>query len=248
MAAGCQQFKENRVQEVKVKWRSLADSPISWSISGHLQTNKVKDVVAFGQEFQALHSIRVAEAMFTTDLARARRCFQLLRMPWGCQPTLRLLLRKAQCAYASDRPSSALVLVQTSERPPPLRIPRQGIDHEMSANLSDSEMACGALRQRHISPFIRVRSEHDDGDCSRSFVLVALIATAARVGHDAPQPSVIGIAPVESLDVDRESLSANIDLCGWRGCVLLEGHGHLHRAVGPTGLRAHRRTGPVRRV
>ena len=32
------------------------------------------------------------------------------------------------------------------------------------------------------------------------------------------------------------------------GCVLLEGHGHLHRAVGPTGLRAHRRTGRVRRV
>jgi PLP dependent protein len=89
VAAGCQQFRENRVQEAKVKWRSLADSPISWSISGHLQTNKVKDVVAFGQEFQALDSIRVAEAMFTTDLARARRCIQLLRMPWGCQPTLR---------------------------------------------------------------------------------------------------------------------------------------------------------------
>ena len=63
VAAGCQQFRENRVQEAKVKWRSLADSPISWSISGHLQTNKVKDVVAFGQEFQALDSIRVAEAM-----------------------------------------------------------------------------------------------------------------------------------------------------------------------------------------
>ena len=45
--------------------------------------------------------------------------------------------------------------------------------------------------------------------------------------------------------LDRGTISLSE---GTHGCVLLEGHGHLHRAAGPTGLRAHRRTGRVRRV
>ncbi|MFP5347490.1 MAG: YggS family pyridoxal phosphate-dependent enzyme, partial [Actinomycetes bacterium] len=54
---------ENKVQEAGRKHRSLADLDVSWSVIGHLQTNKAKDVAAFADEFQALDSLRVAEAL-----------------------------------------------------------------------------------------------------------------------------------------------------------------------------------------
>jgi pyridoxal phosphate enzyme (YggS family) len=38
-------FGENRVQELVPKAEALADLPITWHFIGHLQTNKVKDVV-----------------------------------------------------------------------------------------------------------------------------------------------------------------------------------------------------------
>ncbi|WP_207390342.1 YggS family pyridoxal phosphate-dependent enzyme [Rhodococcus sp. ABRD24] len=61
--AGCGQLGENKVQEAHRKWRSLADTPVSWSVIGHLQTNKAKLVAEFATEFQALDSLRVAETL-----------------------------------------------------------------------------------------------------------------------------------------------------------------------------------------
>lgn len=63
VAAGCHQLGENKVQEAKRKWQNLTDLEISWAVIGHLQTNKAKDVAAFASEFQALDSLRVAEAL-----------------------------------------------------------------------------------------------------------------------------------------------------------------------------------------
>ena len=64
IAAGMHSFGENKVQEAKGKAAALSDLPgLSWSVIGHLQTNKVKDVVAFADEFQALDSVRLAEAL-----------------------------------------------------------------------------------------------------------------------------------------------------------------------------------------
>lgn len=64
IAAGMRSFGENKVQEAKAKAAALADVPgLEWSVIGHLQTNKVKDVVAFAGEFQALDSLRLAEAL-----------------------------------------------------------------------------------------------------------------------------------------------------------------------------------------
>lgn len=62
-AAGITQMGENKVQEAKRKAEALADLGIHWAVIGHLQTNKVKDVAAFADEFQALDSLRVAEAL-----------------------------------------------------------------------------------------------------------------------------------------------------------------------------------------
>ncbi|WP_430336314.1 YggS family pyridoxal phosphate-dependent enzyme [Rhodococcus sp. ACT016] len=61
--AGCRELGENKVQEAKRKHANLADLEVRWSVIGHLQTNKARDVAAFAAEFQALDSLRVAEVL-----------------------------------------------------------------------------------------------------------------------------------------------------------------------------------------
>ena len=63
-AAGCRILGENKVQEAFGKWESMQDlTDLRWSVIGHLQTNKAKLVARFASEFQALDSLRVAEAL-----------------------------------------------------------------------------------------------------------------------------------------------------------------------------------------
>ncbi len=63
-AAGCRELGENKVQEAQRKAEALADlADLRWSVIGHLQTNKAKYVARFAHEFQALDSLRVAEAL-----------------------------------------------------------------------------------------------------------------------------------------------------------------------------------------
>lgn len=62
--AGCRELGENKVQEAYRKWEALSDlEGLRWSLVGHLQTNKAKLVARFASEFQALDSLRVAEAL-----------------------------------------------------------------------------------------------------------------------------------------------------------------------------------------
>lgn len=62
-AAGVRSFGENKIQEVMGKHAALADLGIHWSIVGHLQTNKVRYLTRFADEFHALDSLRLAEAL-----------------------------------------------------------------------------------------------------------------------------------------------------------------------------------------
>ncbi|WP_313493065.1 YggS family pyridoxal phosphate-dependent enzyme [Stenotrophomonas sp.] len=63
-AAGCRLFGENKVQEAAGKWQAMQDlEDMRWSVIGHLQTNKAKLVARFASEFQALDSLRLAEAL-----------------------------------------------------------------------------------------------------------------------------------------------------------------------------------------
>ena len=63
-AAGCRMLGENKVQEAWGKWEALQDlTDLRWSVIGHLQTNKAKLVARFACEFQALDSLRLAEAL-----------------------------------------------------------------------------------------------------------------------------------------------------------------------------------------
>ena len=64
VSVGMTAFGENKVQEAKAKAAALSDLPgLHWSVIGHLQTNKARDVAAFAAEFQALDSLRLAEAL-----------------------------------------------------------------------------------------------------------------------------------------------------------------------------------------
>lgn len=54
---GCRIFGENKVQELKEKY----DERYSWHMIGHLQRNKVKDVVPLVDMIQSLDSLRLAE-------------------------------------------------------------------------------------------------------------------------------------------------------------------------------------------
>ncbi|MGP0172811.1 YggS family pyridoxal phosphate-dependent enzyme [Pseudomonas sp. NCHU5208] len=63
-AAGCRMLGENKVQEAHSKWQAMQDlDDLQWSVIGHLQTNKAKLVARFATEFQALDSLRLAEAL-----------------------------------------------------------------------------------------------------------------------------------------------------------------------------------------
>lgn len=62
--AGCLMLGENKVQEAYRKWETMQDlADLRWSIIGHLQTNKARLVARFAAEFQALDSLRLAEAL-----------------------------------------------------------------------------------------------------------------------------------------------------------------------------------------
>ena len=62
-AAGITQMGENKVQEAQRKSEALADLGIHWALIGHLQTNKARSAAAFADEFQALDSLRLAQAL-----------------------------------------------------------------------------------------------------------------------------------------------------------------------------------------
>ena len=58
--AGIDTMGENKIQEAMGKVELLRDLPITWSIVGHLQTNKAKYLARFAAEFHALDSLRLA--------------------------------------------------------------------------------------------------------------------------------------------------------------------------------------------
>lgn len=59
-----QEAGENKAQDAYHKWEAMSDlTDLHWSVIGHLQTNKAKLVARFASEFQALDSLRVAEAL-----------------------------------------------------------------------------------------------------------------------------------------------------------------------------------------
>lgn len=72
-AAGQLWLGENRVQDAVAKAERLAGRGLRWSMLGHLQTNKARDVARFADEFQALDSWRLAVELDRRLQAEGRR-------------------------------------------------------------------------------------------------------------------------------------------------------------------------------
>ncbi|MBI4868386.1 MAG: YggS family pyridoxal phosphate-dependent enzyme [Candidatus Wallbacteria bacterium] len=85
--AGQRDFGENRVQELARKQQALADLPIRWHMIGHLQTNKVRQVVGRVEMIQSVDSPRLAEALERECEKRDTFCRVLIEVKTSREPT-----------------------------------------------------------------------------------------------------------------------------------------------------------------
>ena len=72
-AAGYRRFGESKPQEVAAKASELAGLGLEWVVIGHVQTNKARVVAEVADEFQALDSLRLAEALDRRLISLGRR-------------------------------------------------------------------------------------------------------------------------------------------------------------------------------
>lgn len=77
--AGQRHFGESRPQEMVAK-RALLPSDVKWHMIGHLQTNKVRDIVPFVAMIESLDSARLAAAVQREAARIGRRVDVLLEI------------------------------------------------------------------------------------------------------------------------------------------------------------------------
>ncbi|AGF47194.1 putative TIM-barrel fold enzyme [Candidatus Kinetoplastibacterium desouzaii TCC079E] len=58
---GFKRFGENRTQEIHSKYKELINKNIKWVMIGHLQKNKIKDIIEYIEEVQSLDSLELAQ-------------------------------------------------------------------------------------------------------------------------------------------------------------------------------------------
>lgn len=75
--AGERLIGENKAQEALAKYEELKDLPIEWHFIGHLQTNKVKDVLTFASMIQSVDRMRLVEKL-DQQLQRLGRSLDIL--------------------------------------------------------------------------------------------------------------------------------------------------------------------------
>ena len=78
-AAGQRVFGESRAQELQEK-AAVLPTDIEWHFIGHLQTNKVKQVVAVADMIQSIDSLRLLRAVSDAAVKAGRRVDVLLQV------------------------------------------------------------------------------------------------------------------------------------------------------------------------
>ena len=112
-AAGCHAFGENKVQEAHRKWQAMSDLPdLRWTIIGHLQTNKAKDLAEFANEFQALDSLRVAAALDKRLQALGRSLEVLVQVNTSNEESKFGLPPEAAAAFVKQLPAFSSLRVR----------------------------------------------------------------------------------------------------------------------------------------
>lgn len=125
---GFHSFGENKVLEAKNKYEALRHLPIHWFLIGHLQSNKVKYVAKFIDEFHALDSIKLAEKLNQRLLLEQRKLTVYVQVntsneqsKFGVQPDQALNL-VAQCQQLSQlRIVGLMTLAIHSQNPDEVR-------------------------------------------------------------------------------------------------------------------------------
>lgn len=122
-AIGLHELGENKVQEALAKSEAMADLPdLRWVLIGHLQTNKAKHAASFASEFQALDSLRVAQAL-DTQLQKLGRALDVLvqvnasgeASKFGLPPEEAVAFVKQLPAFASLRVRGLMTLALFSD-------------------------------------------------------------------------------------------------------------------------------------
>ncbi len=133
---GIRDFGENKIQEAEAKRAELADLDVDWSIVGHLQTNKVKQLCRFAREFHALDSLRLA------DLVNAR----LEREDRDLDVYIQVNTSGEESKFGLH-PDALMPFVETLERFPRLR-PRGLMTLALFSRDMDAVRPCFALLRR----------------------------------------------------------------------------------------------------
>jgi len=111
--AGCRDFGENKVQEAQRKVEALADlTDLNWAVIGHLQTNKAKLVARFASEFQALDSLRVAEALDRRLQMEGRTLDVLVQVNTSNEPSKFGLAPDDVAAFIHQMPTFSCIRVK----------------------------------------------------------------------------------------------------------------------------------------
>ncbi len=109
-AAGLREFGENRAQEFQRKVAALADLDISWHFIGHLQTNKVKQIVPAATLIHSVDRWELAQ-----EIAR--------RVPQGAaQPVLVQVNTTQEASKSGVAPEGLTALLDQLTRLPMLAV------------------------------------------------------------------------------------------------------------------------------
>lgn len=109
--AGARRFGESKAPELAAKASELTGAAgLEWTMIGHLQTNKARDVARYATEFQALDSLRVAEALDRRLQAEGRGLNVLIEVDtsgeetkFGVRPDEVVALARGLSAYGGLR-------------------------------------------------------------------------------------------------------------------------------------------------
>lgn len=115
-------FGENRVQELLEKETEFRDRIIHWHLIGHLQTNKVKNIVPFVFMVHSLDSLKLAQKI-QTEAAKIDRIVKCLvqvntsgeDQKTGCDPKYALMLVKEISALGNIRVKGLMTIGKMME-------------------------------------------------------------------------------------------------------------------------------------
>ncbi|MBE3596234.1 MAG: YggS family pyridoxal phosphate-dependent enzyme [Hydrogenibacillus sp.] len=134
--AGERLFGENKAQELREKQPALADAPVEWHFIGHLQTNKVKDVIPYVTMIHSVDRLSLAEALHKRLSRDGKAMDVLIQVNTSEEPS-----------KFGVRPEEAPMLIEQVAAFPTLRIKGLMTIGKLSADPKDARRCFRLLRE-----------------------------------------------------------------------------------------------------